>query len=208
MRFRKFFFATTLFTLITLPVLAEPHGWGDRGGRHNSRHNDDWDERRDRGHHYGRHYDRHYDRHYGNDRRNEGRTNFQIFFGQSFGNRHGYGYGPHYRPARRIYPDHYHSKHNTILLGVLFGGPIGRSMTPYDYGYAANVFEVTPSRQTVAWQNPDYGTSYQVTPIRTYQLDNGQYCREYQAVVLIGGRQENSFGTACRSADGAWQIMH
>lgn len=94
------------------------------------------------------------------------------------------------------------------LIGAMFGGNIGRSMTPYDYSYAANVLEAAPTRQVATWRNPDYGTSYQLTPMRTYQASDGLYCREYQAVAVIGGRQERSYGTACRMPDGDWRIAN
>lgn len=94
------------------------------------------------------------------------------------------------------------------LIGALFGSNVGRAMTPYDHGHAAQVFEATPSNQTIAWQNPDYGTAYQVTPVRTFQVNDGRYCREYQALATVGGRQERTYGTACRTPDGDWQIMN
>lgn len=94
------------------------------------------------------------------------------------------------------------------IIGTLFGSNIGHTMRPYDYGYAANVFEETPSRQTVAWHNPDNGVMYEVTPTRTYQANGGQYCREYQARAVVGGRNADTYGTACRMPDGDWQIMN
>ncbi|MCZ6875908.1 MAG: hypothetical protein O7G88_20660 [bacterium] len=42
--------------------------------------------------------------------------------------------------------------------------------------------------------------------VRTYQIDSGQYCREYQQTVVIGGQEDRAFGTACRQPDGSWQI--
>lgn len=94
------------------------------------------------------------------------------------------------------------------LIGAMFGNSIGHAMHPHDYGQAANVFEVVPSNQTVAWRNPDDGAAYQVTPMRTYQADSGRYCREYQARAVIGGRNADTYGTACRTPDGDWQIMN
>lgn len=198
MNIRKLCFVTSLAALIAMPALAEPHGWGDRGHHGNRSDRDNRD--------YGRNYGHGRSHFNGYDRRHEERTNFQIFLGSGFGN--GFGHGPHYRPVRTSYRDHYYNRSNIILFGPLFGGNTGQFMTAYDQGYAANVFESTPSQQTVAWQNPDAGTAYQVTPVRTYQINNGQYCREYQAAVRIGGREQRSFGTACRTPDGAWQIMN
>lgn len=40
-----------------------------------------------------------------------------------------------------------------------------------------------------------------------YQSAKGQYCREYQKTVTIGGREERAYGTACRMPDGHWQIV-
>jgi surface antigen len=65
--------------------------------------------------------------------------------------------------------------------------------------------ETTPAGQSVAWNNPDSGHSGSVTPIRTYQ-SGGTYCREYQQTVTIGGKQEQSYGTACRQPDGSWKV--
>lgn len=94
------------------------------------------------------------------------------------------------------------------VIGAIFGNSLGRSVSPYDHVHAANVFEATPAQQTVAWQNPDNGIAYQLTPTRTYQLNTGQYCREYQATAAVGGRPQATYGTACRTPDGDWQIMN
>lgn len=32
------------------------------------------------------------------------------------------------------------------------------------------------------------------------------YCREYNGQVIVGGRYQQSYGTACMQPDGAWQI--
>ncbi len=33
------------------------------------------------------------------------------------------------------------------------------------------------------------------------------HCREYQTKVLVGGKKENAYGTACLKPDGSWQIQ-
>ena len=43
--------------------------------------------------------------------------------------------------------------------------------------------------------------------MRTYQASNGQYCREYEQSVTIGGKPQKSYGTACRQPDGMWQLV-
>lgn len=98
------------------------------------------------------------------------------------------------------------------LAGALFGQEIGRSLDQADriaMGQNAQYsLEYTRSQETTSWDNPDSGNSGAMTPTRTYQADSGQYCREYQQTVFIGGRQEQTYGTACRQPDGTWQIQN
>lgn len=41
-----------------------------------------------------------------------------------------------------------------------------------------------------------------------YQAQNGQYCREYQSTVRVGGVVRPSYGTACQQPDGSWRIVN
>lgn len=34
-----------------------------------------------------------------------------------------------------------------------------------------------------------------------------EYCREYSRNVVVGGRTQEAYGTACQRPDGSWQIM-
>jgi hypothetical protein len=36
---------------------------------------------------------------------------------------------------------------------------------------------------------------------------SGRYCREFQQEVMIGGRSEEAYGTACRNPDGSWEVI-
>ena len=98
-----------------------------------------------------------------------------------------------------------------VLLGGLVGGATGSYLDDQDKRTAAlttqQALESKPSGTTSTWQNPDSGHSGSVTPVRTYQSANGQYCREYEQTVTIGGQPQKSYGTACRQADGSWQLM-
>jgi surface antigen len=60
--------------------------------------------------------------------------------------------------------------------------------------------------QATDWLNSATGLSGSTIPFRTYRTAHGQYCREYQASVKINGAIQQSFGTACRQADGHWTI--
>ena len=95
--------------------------------------------------------------------------------------------------------------------GALLGGFIGNRLDARDKRMASEAaqraFEQNRAGQPTAWKNPDSGNSGSVTPTRTYQLANGQYCREYNQTIMIGGQQHQAYGTACRQPDGTWQIQ-
>jgi len=97
------------------------------------------------------------------------------------------------------------------LGGMLIGGFIGNRLDARDKRMASEAaqkaFENNQAGQTSVWKNPDTGNSGTITPTRTTQLANGQYCREYKQTITVGGQQENAYGTACRQADGSWKIQ-
>ena len=67
--------------------------------------------------------------------------------------------------------------------------------------------ETNQSGQSAEWSNPDSGHYGSVTPQPAYKNTSGQYCREFQQEVVIDGRTESAYGTACRQPDGSWQIV-
>jgi surface antigen len=71
----------------------------------------------------------------------------------------------------------------------------------------SQALESTLSGQSVAWRNPDSGNSGVVTPVRTYQVSSGQYCREFTETITTGGEKHQSSETACRQPDGSWKIV-
>lgn len=96
------------------------------------------------------------------------------------------------------------------FVGALVGSEIGRGMDRTDRLYAArasrDALESAPTGGRIAWNNPDSGNHGSVTPTRTYQTDSGEYCREYQQTVVVGGKAEDAYGTACRQPDGSWRL--
>ena len=98
----------------------------------------------------------------------------------------------------------------SVIGGALVGGLAGNLLDDRDRRMAneaaQRALETAPSGRPVAWTNPDSGHSGTVTPVRTFE-SNGSFCREYQQTVTIGGRPENSFGTACRQPDGSWRSV-
>ncbi len=93
------------------------------------------------------------------------------------------------------------------LLGFLMGGTIGRNMDEVDQNCVGQALEHAGDGQQIAWDNPWTGAQYQVVPTRTVQSSDGRYCREYTATSVIGGRNQQTYGRACRQPDGSWQIV-
>lgn len=95
--------------------------------------------------------------------------------------------------------------------GGLLGGYAGKKLDDRDKRMAAQAaqqaFEGARTGSSVEWTNPDSGNSGSVTPTRTYQLANGRYCRHYRQDIKIGNETHETTGTACRQADGSWQIQ-
>jgi surface antigen len=98
-----------------------------------------------------------------------------------------------------------------VLIGALIGSEIGRSMDEVDRMKAEQAYNqaaTAPIGQTIAWDNPNTGNYGSVVPTREgTNTSTGQYCREFQQTVVIGGRQEDAYGTACRRPDGSWEIQ-
>ena len=99
-----------------------------------------------------------------------------------------------------------------VLLGALAGGEIGKSLDRADRlmmkQTTQRALERQPSGSVSAWQNPDSGHSGTVTPRPAFQNTAGQYCREYQQTVTVGGQSQDAYGTACRQPDGTWKIVN
>ena len=93
------------------------------------------------------------------------------------------------------------------VLGAFAGSSIGRRLDQYDEQQAQQALESSPTGNETSWVNPDTGSHVTFVPTETYQRDNGQYCREYQTTVTVGGKEQQAYGTACRQPDGSWKIV-
>lgn len=94
-----------------------------------------------------------------------------------------------------------------VVAGGLIGGSVGRSMDETDRIYAGAALENVRTGVPSTWVNPDTGSEYTMTPTRTYESGDGP-CREYTLDAVIGGKTEQIYGTACRQADGSWEIVN
>ncbi len=91
------------------------------------------------------------------------------------------------------------------VLGVIVGGSLGRDMDLADRRCVGLTLEHAGDGRSVAWSAPQ-GGGYTVRPVRSYRT-NGRYCREYLATATIGGREQQTYGTACRQPDGSWELQ-
>jgi len=41
----------------------------------------------------------------------------------------------------------------------------------------------------------------------TYMSRSGHLCREYRTTIIIEGRPQPAYGTACQMPDGSWQVV-
>ena len=93
------------------------------------------------------------------------------------------------------------------LLGALGGNVLDQRDRRIANETAQRALEHAPTGTALPWSNPDTGNRGSVTPTRTWQQPSGQYCREYQQEIVVGGKTQQGFGRACRMPDGTWQIQ-
>jgi len=96
-----------------------------------------------------------------------------------------------------------------VLLGGLTGGFVGNNLDKEDRRLmkraSHRALETSQAGSATPWRNPDSGHRGSITPTRTIKRADGTFCREYQEVIIIDGREERGFGTACRQPDGSWR---
>lgn len=88
-----------------------------------------------------------------------------------------------------------HGRTAAIITGAVLGTTIG-----------GNVGQTRCSEQVV-YQAPQVvqaGNQQQTSNNNTY----GRYCREYQNRSTVGGRVQETYGTACMQPDGSWEIVN
>jgi surface antigen len=94
------------------------------------------------------------------------------------------------------------------LAGGLVGNNIATQLSCQDRGFLGNSTERSLNTgQPVSWRNPDTGNYGDVTPVRSYNSNSGQYCREFQQTIYVGGKKQQGYGTACQQPDGSWKIV-
>lgn len=64
--------------------------------------------------------------------------------------------------------------------------------------------QVRPRGETLTWSNPQNRHFGSLTPLRTFRLQSGLYCRDYREELYIGERHQTWQYTACRHHSGRW----
>jgi surface antigen len=97
-----------------------------------------------------------------------------------------------------------------VLLGAWLGNEVGRSMDEVDRIRAQQAHvQALDTGQTIRWDNPNNGDHGAVQPLRSgTDTQTGAFCREFQSTVVVGGQQQQAYGTACRQPDGSWRITN
>lgn len=104
----------------------------------------------------------------------------------------------------------------TVLAATLvwtangFGQSSGALLAPEQLAMSDTIqyaLENNPSNQSSDWVNPDTGSSGGIVPVRTFTDGQKGPCREFISTIIIGGEQQQGYGTACRQPDGTWQLV-
>lgn len=64
--------------------------------------------------------------------------------------------------------------------------------------------ETHRSAETRLWRNERSGRFGDVTPLRTFRVKSGYYCREFRETVTVDRNRAERRATACRTDDGTW----
>lgn len=147
-----------------------------------------------------------------------------AFAGDWHGRGHGYGYGNgrgYGQPwgwsgerwdrgeRRHDYSRHRGRDHDNGAELALIGGLgllLGATLLAQPPAY------YTPPPQVV--YAPPPSAYYDQAPIQAvpasevYRTSSGQYCREYQSTIRVGGQIQHGYGTACLGEDGDWRVVN
>lgn len=96
------------------------------------------------------------------------------------------------------------------LAGAMIGSEIGAQMDERDRYYAARAYNRATNAKVgrvIVWRNPHNGHYGKVIVVRDSRTPRGEYCREFRNEVVIHGRVETIYSTACRRYDGTWEVI-
>ncbi len=96
-------------------------------------------------------------------------------------------------------------------MSVFAPTPAGQALEGGDAVYAERAaqqtLEFNLAGSQVRWLNPNSQHGGTITLTRTYQKDDGTYCREFIQTIEASGLEETAYGTACRENTGIWTFL-
>ena len=118
-----------------------------------------------------------------------------------------YSTGRHYHGRPYYGHRHYGPPRHAYYYGPRYYGPRYYYPPPAVYYYYPHYVPVAPP--PVVYVPVPRGPAVAAQPASpVYQTPQGQYCREYQGTLNIGGTPQPSHGTACLQPDGTWRLMN
>lgn len=96
------------------------------------------------------------------------------------------------------------------LVGALVGSEIGQSLDQSDLMYNQQAWDRANSaglNERISWNNPQNGHSGYIIPVREGTSSSGDVCRQYKQTIVVEGRAETAYGTACQNRNGTWNLI-
>jgi len=200
-------FAATLTALafitgsVAVPAYAGQKHYQGKGHGYNHGYNQGYKQGAHRGYKRGKHHGykhsyyngqkRHYRKH-----KRHYRKHHRGYYGGYYGYQGGYHGGHHGHHRRGL------GKTGAAVLGVGLGLATAAiiSNSRRDRDYNNQVYVAPQSARPLA--EPAYNPN--IARAQTQGFDNCLQTREYQSIVIIGGREQEAYGTACLQPDGSW----
>ncbi len=86
---------------------------------------------------------------------------------------------------------------------VLYG-QLGASDAARARAVLQKTLETKRSQEKAEWHSDTTGTSGTITPLRTYRIKSGVFCRDFRETLIITGSPVERVGSACRRTEGVW----
>lgn len=95
-------------------------------------------------------------------------------------------------------------------LGSMAGYAYGDSLIPSDRAKFKESTKVAMDNigdgQVYSWTNPDTGVAGTIKPTRSYYVENGQLCRDFDATIAVSEGVGRTQGRACKIGPDAWFV--
>ncbi len=90
--------------------------------------------------------------------------------------------------------------------GGFIGNYVGKNMSTQSKQKVAYTLDKAPDKQPYQFMStPQNAPDLTVTPLRSYKISN-QQCRDFELVTQEGAKTVYDKGSACKQADGSWQV--